>query len=63
MTQQVKDLALSLLRLKSLCGTGLISGPGNFPMLWAQPKKKKKKKRKEKKKERREKESHLELRF
>ena len=31
----VKDLALSLLWLGSLCGLGLVLGPRNFSMLWA----------------------------
>ena len=40
--QLVKDLALSLQWLRSLLWCVFDSCPGNFHMLWAQPKKKKK---------------------
>ena len=45
MVQQVKDLALPLLWLRSLLWHRFGSWPGNVHMLQARPKKKKKKKR------------------
>ena len=43
MVQQVKDLVLSLQWLGSLLWHSFDPWPGNFYMLWVQPKKKKKK--------------------
>ena len=42
MVQQVKDPALSLLWLASLLWRGFSPWPGNFHMLWVQPKRKNK---------------------
>ena len=40
MAQHIKDLVLSLLCLGSWLWCGFDSWPGNFRMLWVQPKKK-----------------------
>ena len=50
MAHRVKDSALSLMQLRLLWWCEFDPQPGNFHILWVQPKLKKKKKKKEKRK-------------